>query len=282
MYILAMLIFSSVGVVRHYVQLPSGLIASVRGILGALTLSLIVLLWKKKIPKENLGHSLPWLILTGAFIGVNWILLFESYNYTSVAVAVLCYYLAPSFVILASPFLLGEKLNALKIISLVLSLVGMFFVSGALESGFSFSGKNMIGVALATGAALFYAAVILCNKKIEGIDRNTLTIVELLSAGIVILPYALFAETFSFADFTPLALVLLLVLGVVHTGIAYALYFGSLPNLSATTVAILGYIDPIVAIILSALLLKEPISPLTIVGAVLILGASFIADLKKK
>ena len=282
MYILAMLIFSSVGALRHYVPLPSGIIASVRGILGALTLALIVLLWKKKIPTENLKRKLPWLILTGAFIGINWILLFESYNYTSVAVAVLCYYLAPSFVILASPWVLGEKLNAQKILSLVLSLVGMFFVSGALESGFSLSGKNITGVALATGAALFYAAVILCNKKIDGIDTNTLTIVELASAGIVVLPYAIFAEAFTLADFTPLAIVLLLVLGIVHTGIAYALYFSSLPKLSATTVAIVGYIDPVVAIILSALLLQEPLTPWTIVGAVLILGASFIADLKKK
>ncbi len=282
LYIFSMLIFSTVGILRHYVLLPSGLIASIRGILGALTLALIVLIWKKKIATENLKKNLAFLIVTGAFIGINWILLFESYHYTSVAVATLCYYLAPSFVILASPIALRERLNGPKIVSLVLSLVGMVFVSGVLESSFSFSGKNIIGVLLATGAALFYATVILCNKKINGTDRNTLTIVELASAGIVVLPYAIFAETFTLSDFTPLALLLLLTMGIVHTGIAYALYFGSLPSLSATTVAILGYVDPILAIVLSALLLKEPMTPLTIVGAVLILGASFLADIKTK
>ena len=280
-FILAMLIFSTVGVVRRFVPLPSGLISAVRGILGSLTLLLIVLLWKKKISTENLAKRLPWLILTGAFIGINWILLFESYNYTSVAVATLCYYLAPSFVILASPFVLGEKLTKTKILSLVLSLVGMVLVSGVVESAFSLSGDNFVGVVLATGAAIFYATVILCNKKISGVDSNTLTIVELFSAGLVILPYALFAETFTLNDLSPLSIVLLLVLGIVHTGIAYSLYFGSLPVLSATTVAVLGYIDPIVAILLSAILLKEPMTPLTVVGAILILGATFLADMKK-
>ena len=280
-FVLSMLIFSTVGVVRRFVPLPSGLISAVRGILGSLTLLLIVLVWKKKISTKNLAKKLPWLIMTGIFIGINWMLLFESYNYTSVAVATLCYYLAPSFVILASPLVLGERLTKMKVLSLVLSLLGMVLVSGVVESGFSLSGDNFIGVALATGAALFYATVILSNKKIQGVDSNTLTIVELFSAGIAILPYAIFAETFAFADLTPLAIVLLLVLGIVHTGLAYSLYFGSLPKLSATTVAVLGYIDPIVAILLSALLLKEPMTPLTIVGAVLILGATFLADMKK-
>ena len=282
LFILSMLIFSTVGVVRRFVPLPSGLISAVRGILGSLTLFLIVLVGKKKLNTEHLKQKLLWLILTGAFIGINWILLFESYNYTSLAVATLCYYLAPSFVILASPLVLGERLTGMKILSLLISFVGMVLVSGIVESGFSFSGDNIIGVALSTGAAVFYASVILSNKKISGVDSNTLTIVELLSAGLVILPYALFAEKFTIADFTPLALVLLAVLGIVHTGLAYALYFGSLSKLSATTVAVLGYIDPIVAILLSALLLKEPMTPLTVIGAILILGATVLTDIKKR
>ncbi len=279
-FILSMLVFSTVAIFRRYTTLASGFIAMVRGILGAAVLLLIVLVWKKKIDTRNLKKRLPILIITGILIGANWILLFESYNYTSVAVAVLCYYMAPSFVILASPFVLGEKLTAVKVVALVLSLVGMVFVSGALESGFSLSGSAIIGVLLALGAAVFYASVILCNKKIEGVDTNTLTIVELFSAGIVVLPYTLLAESISLSDFTPLSIVLLVILGVVHTGIAYALYFGSLPALNATTVAVLGYIDPILAIVLSAIILKEPMTPLTIVGAVLILGATLLADLK--
>ena len=281
-FILSMLTFSTVGVIRNYIPLPSGLISAVRGILGALTLLVIVLVWKRKLPIAGIGRKLPLLILTGACIGINWILLFESYRYTSVAVATLCYYLAPSFVILASPLVLRERLDKTKLVTLILSLVGMVFVSGVFESDFSFTGRNMIGILLATGAALFYAAVILSNKRIQGVDSNTLTVLELFSAGAVVLPYALFAESFSLADLTPLAIVLVIVLGVVHTGIAYALYFGTLPSLSTATVAVLGYIDPIVAILLSALLLKEPITPFCILGALLILGASFIADIRKR
>ena len=281
-FISSMLIFSTVGVIRHYIPLPSGIISAFRGILGALTLALALLLLRKKLPTHGIRKKLPILILTGAFIGFNWMLLFESYNFTSIATDTLCYYLAPSFVILFSPLLLGEKLTPTKLLTLALSLVGMVSVSGVFENGFSLMGKNIIGVLLATGAALFYASVILCNKKIEGVDSGTLTVIELFSAGLVIFPYALFAERFSLSDFTPTVLLLLLLLGVVHTGIAYALYFGSLPHLSTTTVAILGYIDPIVAILLSTLLLKEPFTLHTVIGATLILGASILSDIQKE
>ena len=281
LFIVSMLIFSTVGVLRRYIPLPSGFIAMVRGLVGALTLLLVLCLSGKRPDWTALVKKLPILIITGALIGGNWILLFESYNYTSVAVAVLCYYMAPTFVILASPFLFGEKLNLTGVVTLVLSLVGMVLVSGALESGFTLSGDALIGVLLALGAAVLYASVILCNKKITGIDSGMLTVVELASAGIVVLPYTLLCEKISPQNFTPLGTVLLLILGIVHTGLAYAMYFGSLGKLSARTVAVLGYIDPIVAVVLSALLLKEPLTPLTVLGAVLILGATLFAELHK-
>lgn len=282
LFIFSMLIFSTVGIFRRFIPLPSGFISMVRGLLGALTLFLVLICSKKRIDAASLVKKLPILIITGALIGGNWILLFESYNYTSVAVAALCYYMAPSFVMLASPFLFGERLGISGVVTLVLSLGGMVLVSGAVESGFTLSGDAFLGVLLALGAAVLYASVILCNKKIDGIDSGTLTVVELLSAGIVILPYMLLCEQIPIAGFTPLSVILLLVLGVVHTGLAYAMYFGSLSGLSARTVAVLGYIDPIVAVLLSALLLKEPITPLTIVGAVMILGATLYAELKKQ
>ena len=281
LFILSMLIFSTVGIFRRWIPLPSGFIAMVRGLVGALVLFVILILSGKRLDKAALIKKLPFLIITGGLIGGNWILLFESYNYTSVAVAVLCYYMAPSFVMLASPFLLRERLGGSGVVTLVLSFVGMIFVSGAVESGFSLSGDALIGVLLALGAAVLYASVILLNKRNADVDSGTLTVVELLSAGIVVLPYTLLCEDVSLEGFTPLAIVLLLVLGVVHTGLAYAMYFGSLGSLSARTVAVLGYIDPIVAVLLSALLLGEEVTPLTIVGAALILGATLFSELQK-
>lgn len=281
LFISSMLIFSTVAIFRRLIPLPSGFIAMVRGIVGALTLFVVLLCMGKRLDRASLLKKLPILIVTGALIGGNWILLFESYNYTSVATSVLCYYMAPSFVMLASPFLFGERLGGSGIVTLLLSLCGMVLVSGAVESGFTLSGDGLLGVLLALGAAALYASVILCNKKIDGIDSGTLTVVELAAAGIVVLPYTLLCEQIPPSGFTPLSVVLLLVLAVLHTGLAYSMYFGSLDGLSARTVAVLGYIDPIVSILLSALLLHESITPLTVIGAVMILGATLFSELRK-
>ena len=218
------------------------------------------------------------LCLSGAAIGVNWILLFEAYNYTSVATATLCYYRAPMFVILASPLVVGERLTARKLICVLAALLGMVFVSGVLETGGGSS--DLKGVLLGLGAAVLYASVVLMNKQLGDVpayDRST--IVQLGSSAAVLLPYVLLTEDVGALSFTPATLALLMVVGIVHTGMAYALYFGSLMELKAQTAAILSYIDPVVAVLLSALLLKEHMSLLSGLGAVLVLGAAIVSEL---
>ncbi len=211
-------------------------------------------------------------------MGFNWILLFESYRYTSVAVATLCYYLAPIFVIIASPFLLREKLSGKKVACVAAALAGVALVSGIVENGMPGPGEAR-GILLALGAAVLYATVVLINKRISGISAYDRTTVQLFSAAVVLTPYVLL--TGQTQDLRPgiLGVALLLFLGLVHTGVCYAMYFGSLEKLSAQTVAVFSYIDPVVAVLLSALLLKEPLTPFGIAGAVLILGAAAASDL---
>lgn len=274
----SMLIFGTIGIFVHYINMPSGVIAFVRGTLGALFLLVTALLTKKLPDKKAIKTNLPRLIISGMFIGVNWILLFESYRFTTVAASTLCYYLAPIFVIIVSPFLFGEKLGIKKIACVISALVGMVFVSGVLTSGFS----GIRGILLAIGAAVFYASVILMNKKISGITPSDKTTVQLASAALIVLPYSLIAEPIGDIKLTPLPVILLLVVGIIHTGLAYTLYFGSLSKLPSTTIALFSYIDPIFAVILSALLLKQPMDTYMIIGAVLILGATMISELELK
>ena len=123
------------------------------------------------------------------------------------------------------------------------------------------------------------------NKKMRDIASFDMTVVQLAIAGTVLLPYTLITEDMNvFAGLPAVSYILLAVLAIVHTGFAYALYFGSIRNVSAQTAAIFNYFDPVVAILLSALVLKEPMTPLSIVGAVLILGSTLISEinLKKK
>ena len=277
---LSMIIFGTIGIFRRYIPLPSSLVAMTRGLTGMLFLLLVMVLRKRGMNRAAVRKRLGMLCLSGAAIGVNWILLFEAYNYTSVATATLCYYLAPMFVILASPLVVGERLTAKKLICVLAALLGMVFVSGVLEAGGGSS--DLKGVLLGLGAAVLYASVVLMNKQLGDVPAYDRTIVQLGSSAAVLLPYVLLTENLGTLSFTPGTIALLLVVGVVHTGIAYALYFGSLMQLKAQTAAILSYIDPVVAVLLSALVLREHMSLLSGLGAVLVLGAAVVSELPSR
>jgi len=274
----AMVIFGTIGIFRKYIPLSSAMLALVRGAVGTLFLLALVRLKGQHPDKAAIRKNFPALCLSGAFIGFNWILLFESYRYTSVATATLCYYMAPILVILASPILFKERLTGKKFLCVAAAFAGMVLVSGVLEAGFG-GLSELKGVALGLGAAVLYASVILMNKCIRDIGAYDKTILQLGSAAVVLLPYTLLTEDWSTLTFTPSVVILLLVVGVVHTGLSYALYFGSMGSLRAQTVALFSYIDPIVAILLSATLLREGMTLLAAVGAVLVLGSTLISEL---
>lgn len=273
----AMLIFGTIGVFRRYIPLPSGLVAFLRGLIGMLFLLLIMAIRKEWFDRKAVKANFVYLSVSGMLIGINWILLFESYRFTTVATATLCYYMAPLFVMLVAPFALKERITGKKGVCMLVAFVGMIFVSGVFDTGFSGVGE-LKGVLLGLGAAAFYAAVVILNKKIHGVSAFPKTAIQLGFAALIVLPYTLIAESIS-APLTFSTLLLLLVIGVVHTGIAYTLYFGSMKSLSAQTIVLFSYLDPIVAILLSVLFLQEPMTVLSAVGAVLILGSTVWSEL---
>ena len=275
--ILSMFIFGTIGVFRKYIPLPSAYIAVARGAIGALFLSIILIFRKKSEKKLKLSQFILPLI-SGAFIGLNWILLFEAYNYTSVGVATLCYYIAPVFVILASPFITGERLTTKKLVCIFIALCGMIPISGILGAE-KIGVLQIKGILFGLGAALLYASVILMNKKMTDIPSFEKTTVQLASAAISMMPYILITEGFYLPTANTTTLILLLSVGIIHTGIAYALYFASMENLGAQSVALLSYIDPVVAILLSGILLREKMGAAEYLGALLILGSTLFSEL---
>lgn len=279
--ILSMIIFGTIGIFRKYIPLPSGIVACARGILGVAFLLAFIKIKKIKMDGKMIKKHLTVLLLSGAFIGLNWVLLFEAYRYTSVAVATLCYYMAPIFVILVSPLVLKEKLTLKKSICVAVALLGMVFVSGVLEGGIS-GISELKGILFGLGAAALYATVVMMNQGLKEVPTYDKTIMQLGAAAVVLIPYIFVVEDLSAVVLTPLIVVMLVIVGVVHTGIAYALYFGSMNGLKAQTVALFSYIDPIVAIILSALFLKEPMTVFSGIGSVLVLGATMISELPEK
>lgn len=275
----SMCIFGTIGLLRRALPVPSGFLAMLRGLLGSLSLLLWVLLRGGRLSREAVHANLPRLLLSGVLMGFNWILLFEAYRYTTIAVATLCYYMAPLFTLAAAPLVLKERLTLRKALCLTVALLGMVSVSGVARAGFSGTAEWR-GAALALAAAVLYATIVLMNKQMRGIGAYDRTIVQLGVAGAVLIPYVAFAEkSLAAVVFTPAVIAFLLVAGLIHTGLAYALYFSSVDFLPAHTLALMSYLDPVVAVLLSALVFREPMTFSEILGAVLILCSAIIAEL---
>lgn len=273
----AMALFGTIGIFVRYIELPSSVIALARGFIGTIFLLLLVQLRGRGVGKAAVSANFKLLCLSGACVGFNWILLFEAYRYTTVATATLSYYMAPVFVMLASPFVVGERLTLLKSICIAMALGGMVLVSGVVQGGSE--GVTFIGILYGLGAASLYAIVVLLNKFIHNIDGYDLTIMQLGTAAIVLLPYTLITENFSAMSVDTISLLLLAFVGIVHTGFNYSLYFSSLQELQAQTAALLSYIDPVVAIILSTVLLGEHMDWLGGIGAAMVLGSTLLQEL---
>lgn len=276
--LLSMAVFGTVGIFVRFIPLPSTAIAFCRGVLGCVFLLILMALTGKKPSLKDIRQNGWILAISGAAIGINWILLFEAYRYTTVAIATICYYLAPAFVTLASP-LVGEKLTGKKLGCIGVAMVGMVFVSGVLQGN---QHSSLLGVVLGVGAAVFYASVILMNKKLSPIGAYDKTLCQLGAASLVVAPYLLITGGIDFGAMTALSWVMLSILGIVHTGIAYALYFGGIRDVNAQTAAILSYLDPVLSILLSALILREKLDVFSIIGAVLILGSALYSELPSR
>lgn len=279
--IITMIIFGTVGIFKSYITLPAGMIALARGAIGALFLLAILLFGKRKPNLSAIRKNLPLLVVSGGCIGLNWALLFKAIDLSSVPTATLCYYMAPLFVVTASPIVLKERLTVKKTACVLVALCGMVFVSGCFREGLPTQNKAL-GILCGLGAAILYAAVIFMNKKITDITANDKTIIQLAAAAAVMVPYCCLFESREQYVFSAQNSILTLILGILHTGIAYVLYFGALKKLPAQTTAILSYTDPVVALLLSTViaLLSGTALPdiYTFIGAVFILGASVCSE----
>jgi len=270
MIIISMTVFGTLGLFVRNITVSPGEIALYRAILATLMLFAFLALTKQKIPFREIKREIPLLLVSGAAMGFNWILLFEAYKYTTVSVATLSYYFAPVIVTVACPIIFKEKMTAKQWICFAMSTLGIIMITGIGDVG---SGSNhFLGIAFGLGAACLYATVILLNqliKKVEGLHR---TVLQFIAAIIVLIPYVGFTSGVTLSSLNTSGWICLLIVGFVHTGVTYCLYFYSLKELPGQKAAILSYIDPLVAVLVSVLILSEEITPLQVIGGILILG----------
>lgn len=267
---ISMIIFGTIGLLSRNIAVSSGELALYRAVLASVLLIVYLLIKNERIHFKEIKKELIFLLLSGMAMGVNWILLFEAYKYTTISAATLSYYFAPVLVTVICPFLFREKLTKIQITCFIMSTIGLVLITGIGNVGES--GTDLIGILFGLGAAVFYATVILLNKfikKVEGIHR---TLLQFLAAIIILIPYVCFTGGCSLGNLDSKGWICLLVIGLVHTGITYCMYFSALKELKGQETAILSYIDPLVAVLISVLVLGEPMSGWQIVGGVCILG----------
>lgn len=279
--LLSLSIFGTIGIFSRYISMSSGIIALARSVVGVLFLLLMMLLTKNKFSLESIKRNLLPLILSGFMLGFNWVFLFEAYKFTTVPTATLCYYFAPILVVIAAPFVFKEAFSLKKALCVLAALAGMFLISGMVENGLPSIGE-LKGIIFGFAAAVLYAAILLLNKKIEGLSTFDRTVIQIGASAVVLSVYCLVSGQIAAAEPSGSDIVMLIAAGIVYTGIPYYLYFDSMSKLPPQTVAILGYIDPIVALILSAVVLGEQLTPVGMIGAVMILGAAVINELPSR
>ena len=269
MMITAMAIFGTLGPFVRNIAVSSGELALYRAILAALLITGFLFLTKQKIPFAAIKKEIPLLLASGMAMGINWILLFQAYKYTTVSLATLSYYFAPVIVTLVCPILFRERLTIKQIICFIMSTLGLILIIGI---GDVDGGNNLLGIMFGLGAAVFYATVVLLNKFIKNVEGIPRTFLQFIAAIIILIPYVFSTSGTTLGSLDTIGWINLLIVGLFHTGITYCMYFSSLKELPGQKAAILSYIDPLVAVLISVVILGEAMTLWQVVGGMLILG----------
>ncbi len=274
-----MIIFGTIGVFVRYIDLSSSEIALLRGLIGSLFLMIVLLLMKKKISWALVKVNALFLLFSSIALGGNWIFLFQAYKHTTISNAALSYYFAPVFVMILSPLVLKEKLSTKKIICIGVAMLGMLLIVG--NGGVSTSGLNdLLGIGYGLMAAGFYASLMLLNKFIKNMDGLETTFIQLGIATLLLMPYVFFTEGFGVLEVSSSSIPFIFILGIVHTGIGFLLFFSGMQKLKGQSIAALSYVDPITSLVISAVILQEQMTFIQMLGGALLLGSTFVSENK--
>lgn len=276
MLVTSMAIFGTLAIFVRNIPVPSGELALYRAALASLLIGCYLLISRQKIPFADIKKQTPLLLVSGVAMGINWILLFEAYKYTTVSMATLSYYFAPVIVTAVCPILFKEKLSGTQLLCFAMSTLGLVLITG---TGYMGTGTDFIGILFGFGAASLYATVVLLNKFIKNVDGIHRTLLQFLAATVTLIPYVLMTSGISLGDLGAISWVNLLIVGLVHTGLTYCMYFSSLKELPGQQAAILSYIDPLVAVLISVTLLGESMTVPQLIGGALILGFTLLNEI---
>lgn len=276
-YLFALLLFGSNGIVASNINLSSYEIVFLRTLIGSLLLISLFFISKQKTTFMKNKKDLIFIFLSGIAMGVSWVFLYEAYAQIGVSIASLVYYCGPVIVMVLSPLVFNEKLKAEKLLSFIIVLIGILLVNGK-TAGDSLNGW---GIVCGIMSALMYSVMVIFNKKsvkVTGLENSMIQLtVSFLTVAVFVGIKTGYNLQISNNDW-----IWIIILGLLNTGIGCYLYFSSIGYLSVQTVAVCGYLEPLSAVIFAVILLKEKMSLIQIIGALLIIGGAIFGERFKR
>jgi len=277
-FILSMIIFGTIGLVVRNIDLSSSERALLSSLIGCLFLTVLFFMMKKKISWQLMKSNASILLFSSIALGGNWVFLYQSYDHTTIANATLGYYFAPVFVMILSPIILKEQLSLKKVVCILVAIMGLVLIVG--EGVSASKTDDLLGLFYGLVAAAFYAALLLLNKFIKGLEKLELTIIQLGTTAILLMPYVLLTSGFGMFNVSRASIPFIFILGIFNTGIGFWLFFSGMEKLKGQSIAMLSYVDPFVAILISALVLQEQMTMLQMLGGALLLASTFMSEIK--
>lgn len=285
-FILISATFGTVGLFTHFIPLSSAAIVFYRALLGGAFIVVMMKLSGIDIDIKSMSDNLIVLIFTGFFMALNWVLQFEAFKVSSVAIGTVCYNMMPIFLLIIASFVFNEKITLKSGLCILIATIGVILVSNVINVGIK--SNEVLGCVYGILGAIFYALIVTFNRKLSQIKTHDKVIFQFAFSALIMAIYVGLIEKKSFfidsnlqKNEIVLGIVCMLILSFLHTGFCYVHYFNAVSRLKAETVAILTYIDPVVALFLSYFILKENMTALQFLGAVLILGSTLFNELSK-
>lgn len=276
-YIFGLLLFGSNGIVASFIVLNSYEIVLLRTLIGSLLLIILFFISRGKLTFYQHKKQFLSFAVSGIAMGASWMFLYEAYARIGVSISSLLYYCGPVIVMVLSPLLFKEKLTAVKAIGFLSVLCGVFLVNGNAFGGNS----DTFGIFCGLLSAVMYSLMVIFNKKAANITGLENAALQLLISFLTVAVFVGLKQGFMI-HIPPSSILPVLILGLLNTGIGCYFYFSSIGNLPVQTVAICGYLEPLSAVLFSVLLLKEIMSPIQVIGAVMILGGAVFGECMKK
>lgn len=274
-FILAAVIFGTNGIIASHIPLSSYEIVLTRTVLGGFFLLILATARREWGSLRRASRaSLVWLVLSGLFLSGNWLFLYEAYQHIGVSLATLMCYCGPILIMILSYFFFHEPFTVPKVSAMVIVTIGILCINGADVQAHGLSWGLVCGFL----SAVCFALLVIAMKKVSGIGGILSPACQLLVASLVVAAVTLSMPTTPISlDMTHIAC--MVCLGIVNTGLGYYLYFSGVQRLSAQSVSIGGYMEPLTALALSAILLGESLTLLQWIGAACILGGVALSEL---